>query len=83
MKNVTIPTFRLEEFNKNILKLNKKAVRLNFPLIEVEIGVPRFETQIIRSVFDEDGTEHTEFGDVKQTQISRATKVKLLEEATV
>jgi hypothetical protein len=76
MNNVTIPTSRLAEFNKNILKLNKKAARLNFPVVEVEIGVPRFETQIIRSVFDKDGTEHTvEVVDIAFSDVSLGFEV--------
>lgn len=59
MKNVTfpVPTSRLEEFNKNILKLNRKATRLNFPLIGYTKSEPRIETQLVKSVLDEDGTE--------------------------
>jgi len=59
MNEVTfpIPTNRLGEFTKNVTKLNKKASRLDFPFVTFTTSAPRVETQRVRNINDEDGTE--------------------------
>ena len=77
MKNITsfpIPTASLPSFEKKVVSLNRKALRLNFPTIGFSISNTRLEEQVVKnseqSSFEKGEIRHIEVCDVTFDEVS-------------